>query len=340
MRRPFLLATLLLATLSIRAQTLEGCRAIGSDAERLACYDAVAERRLASRNEQRRKGAVYRTEPETRESLQSLLDGRWELDRDSKLGTFNLRAHRPVYILPLFWSSRPNQRPTSPNPANRVEDELGLRALENKFQLSFKTKVWEGVFGDAGDLWFAYTQSSRWQIYDDDHSRPFRETNYEPEIDLVFGLDRALPGGWRARMLGLGLTHQSNGRSLPLSRSWDRIIATAGIERPGWAMVFRPWYRLPENRSEDDNPDAEDYLGRAELQVVHRHGEQELSWLVRHSLRRGDRSHGSLTLDWSFPLHRHLRGHIQWFNGYGESMIDYNHRATYLGLGLSLISWY
>src|SRR5690606_3641385 len=43
----------------------------------------------------------------------SLLDSRWELAADSKLGTFNMRAYKPVYLLPAFWSSNPNSRPTS-----------------------------------------------------------------------------------------------------------------------------------------------------------------------------------------------------------------------------------
>lgn len=334
----FLLLGLVIA--SARAQTVEGCSVITSDAERLACYDGIAERTMRERHAPDAGSDLYPIEPDASAALGSLLDRRWELDPHSKLGSFNLRAHLPVYVLPVFWSSARNDQPDSPNPANQVAAPLELRSLENKFQISFKTKVWEGVLGDAGDLWFAYTQSSRWQLYDEDASRPFRETNYQPEVNLMFGLDAPLVAGWRARMLGVGFAHQSNGRSLPLSRSWDRLVATAGIEKPGWAVMLRPWYRVPESINDDDNPDASDFLGRAELLLVHQRGENEFSLMARHSLRGGDRSHGALQFDWSFPLHRNLRGQLQLFDGYGESMIDYNHRATYIGIGLSLLPWY
>ena len=53
-----------------------------------------------------------------------------------------------------------------------------------------------------------------------------------------------------------------------------------------------------------------------------------------------NRSHGAVQLDYGFPISNLLRGHVQIFDGYGESMIDYNHKATYIGLGVSLLEWY
>ena len=60
----------------------------------------------------------------------------------------------------------------------------------------------------------------------------------------------------------------------------------------------------------------------------------------RHSLRGGDRSHGALQFDWAFPITSKLHGYVQIFDGYGESLIDYNHRATYVGAGVSLLEWF
>ncbi|MCA0198249.1 MAG: phospholipase A [Proteobacteria bacterium] len=269
----------------------------------------------------------------------SLLDSRWELARDSKLGIFQLRGYKPVYALPGFWTSKVNDTPHSPNPGNTVATPQQLDDIEAKFQISFKTKLVENLFGENGDLWAGYTQSSRWQAYNAGISRPFRETNYEPEVMLVVRNNYSL-FGWKGRMMGASLNHQSNGRSDPLSRSWNRAIFSAGLDREHWALVLRSWYRIEEAAGRDNNPDIGDFVGRGDALLVYNRDGHELSLVGRHSLRGGDRSRGSLQLDWGFPINNLLRGHVQVFDGYGESLIDYNHRATYIGLGFALLEWF
>src|SRR6185437_11115223 len=194
---------------------IRACTAIESDAQRLACYDRATGRdqlpAAQKRNEQpattnegmfahdRQTSVVAAAEPQVAAPL-SLLDSRWELSPESKLGTFNLRGYRPVYAMPLFATSNQNREPHSPNPDNTVQTPQPLQNVEGKFQLSLKTKIWQGVFGDAGDLWLGYTQSSRWQVYNAQASRPFRETNYEPEALLVFDTHYRLLG-WDGRLL-------------------------------------------------------------------------------------------------------------------------------------------
>ncbi|RDZ28290.1 phospholipase A [Lysobacter silvisoli] len=358
--------------------TPEACTAITGDADRLACYDkalgrqapntraadvAAKEAKAIQRNLEladqiegrtepgqtaperagRMVGDLYPNEAPLDSAIANagkggLLDSRWELAKDSKLGVFNFRAYKPVYLLPAFWTSDVNQTPYSPNPRNQVTQPQSLDSVEAKFQLSFKTKAVENLFGDNGDIWMGYTQSSRWQVYNGDNSRPFRETNYEPEVLLVFRNNYRI-GGWNGRMAAIGLNHQSNGRADPFSRSWNRVVANIGLDRENWALMLRPWWRISDG-NDDDNPDIEDYIGRGDLTLVHRRGGHEFSLMARHSLRGGDRAHGAVQFDWGFPIHNSLRGHLQIFDGYGESLIDYNHRATYIGLGVSLLEWY
>ena len=351
--------------------TLASCAAIEAAAARLACYDRLAQRTAESPQEADLAAAKAREAlqaPTTAEAEPdrdarartddlfvqdealgralanagrgSLLDSRWELARDSKLGIFNFRVYKPVYLMPAFWTSRVNDMPTSENPRNTVTEPMQLDALETKYQLSFKTKAVENLFGDNGDIWIGYTQSSRWQVYNAEQSRPFRETNYEPEVLLVFRNAYHLLG-WSGRMAAVGINHQSNGRGEPLSRSWNRIMFNIGLDRGNWALMLRPWIRVSDG-DDDDNPRIEDYIGRGDATLTYVRGRNEFSLMGRHSLRGGDRSRGAVQFDWGFPIHRSLpmRGRLQLFHGYGESMIDYNHKATYVGLGVSLQEWF
>ena len=348
---------------TVDTRSIDACIAVESDAMRLACYDAVAGRDArtpqqadaaaadaeAVLEQQGRLNLFQRdaeapSDPRVIAALAnvgkgSLLDSRWELARDSKLGLFNFRAYKPVYLFPVFWAAETNTRPRSPNPDNTASDDLALDQIEAKFQISFKTKVVENLFGDNGDIWTAYTQSSRWQVYNSEQSRPFRETNYEPEVMLAFRTGYSILG-WKGRLAAVGINHQSNGRADPFSRSWNRIIFNIGLDREGWALNLRPWYRVPDG-NDDDNPDISDYMGRGDATLVRvLPSGQQFSLALRHSLRSGDKSHGAVQFDWAFPLLDSFRGHLQVFDGYGESMIDYNHRTTYVGLGISLMEWY
>ncbi|HET8900247.1 MAG TPA: phospholipase A, partial [Rhodanobacteraceae bacterium] len=323
------------------------CTAIETDSQRLACYDhATGRNRMAvAAKDAQTESAINVFSGGDRKSTtpspaapMSLLDSRWELAPESKLGTFNVRGYKPVYIMPLYFADRVNRAPHSPNPDNVVPAPQAFKRLEQKFQISFKTKVLEDIFGDNGALWLGYTQSSRWQTYNAELSRPFRETNYEPEAMLVF--DTHYPVlGWDLRLLGIGVNHQSNGRGDPWSRSWNRLIANIGFERGDWVVMIRPWWRVIETAGNDDNPDITDYLGHGEVQVTREWNGHEFSLMLRQAINPGT-DRGAARFSWSFPVAGNLRGYLELFNGYGESLIDYNHHASHFGLGVSLLDWY
>jgi phospholipase A1 len=192
------------------------------------------------------------------------------------------------------------------------------------------------MFGSPLKLWGGYTQSSRWQVFGRAVA-PFSRDRLRAQVILSWPLDTGF--GWRLRQVSLSLNHQSNGRAPPLSRSWNRVIGEAGFEIGEWTVQLRPWVRLNEDAASDDNPDISDYAGRGEVLITAKLGKNVLALQLRHSLRGGDRSHGAALLDWSSPLGGALHLYTQWFTGYAESLIDYNHRQNKLGIGFSVVEW-
>ena len=187
------------------------------------------------------------------------------------------------------------------------------------------------------DLWIAYTQLSFWQLYNTDDSSPFRETNYEPEILLNFRTDYKLLG-LRGRFINIGFNHQSNGRSEPRSRSWNRVVANFGFERDRFVFILNTWYRIPEDEADDDNPNIEDFLGYGQLNFFYIWKKNRFGLFLRNNLDFDDNK-GALQLEWSFPLFRQVYGYIQYFTGYGESLLDYDASINRIGIGFILKDW-
>ncbi len=245
---------------------------------------------------------------------------------------FVITPYLPNYILLAAWNSAGvNERPFR---EQYPGETLSLQDVEAKFQISFKFPLARSLFGDNGDLYAAYTNRSFWQVYDDQDSAPFRETNHQPELWLRFYSGREFLG-LRNLANDIGIVHQSNGRGGRLSRSWNRIYARFLFEKGNFAFAVQPWWRIPEDEEDDDNPDIEDYLGNFEFQGAYKWGVHEFGLMFRNNLNLS-RNRGAVQLDWSFPLYGKLRGYVQWFNGYGESLIDYDASVNSIGAGFLL----
>ena len=263
---------------------------------------------------------------------------RWELDTTAVRGTFLITPYKPIYILLGKYSSNPNERPSSENesPEYITPDGVNYDNMELKFQLSFKTKVLQKILWGKADLWVAYTQKSFWQIYNTELSRPFREINYEPEVILNFPVKFSF-FGFKTRMVGIAFNHLSNGKSEPFSRSLNRVILQAGLERKNWTVYVRSWYGMSDYGS--DNPDISDYMGRGDLNVIYAKNGNVFSFIGGYNMKFNSNPKGSSEFSWSYPIKNNLKGFLQISHGYGESLIDYNHLQTTVGLGVSLIEW-
>lgn len=278
-------------------------------------------------------------EPETdTEDNGSLVLKRIEREREAQDNRSVLLAHKRNYILPLTYASQPNDEVFEADSSDFGED---LDNLEMQFQLSLKAPIAEGLFTEQDALFFGFTARAFWQAYNKDISAPFRETNYEPELYWATPVPWQILGG-DASFIALGLSHQSNGRSQPFSRSWNRLYAAIAWERWRYLFAFKAWWRIPEDEKDDpldargdDNPDIEDYLGNFEFTVVYRKFDHEVAVMLRNNLERED-NRGAIQVDWTFPMHRRFRGYVQFFNGYGESLIDYDEHIERIGVGILL----
>jgi phospholipase A1 len=211
---------------------------------------------------------------------------------------------------------------------------------EAKFQISFKFPLNENpLFINGDSLHFGFTLKAFWQLYNDEASAPFRETNYNPELFYTTPLSFSPQGADTA--LRFGVEHESNGRTQLLSRSWNRVYTQMFYTKNNYVISLKPWYRIPEDDKEssrdakgDDNPDIEKYMGYFELNGAIKYRQFEFTTLIRNNLR--DENYGAFELGMSFPLWGRLRGYTQYFNGYGDSLIDYDHRMERIGIGFLL----
>ena len=175
------------------------------------------------------------------------------------------------------------------------------RKDEVKFQLSLAFPLWRGI----------------------------RETNYEPQLFLGFATDYRF-AGWTLRDVEMGYNHDSNGRSDPTSRSWNRLYTRLMAENGNWLVEVKPWYVVGNT---DDNPDITKYMGYYQLKIGYHLGDAVLSAKGQYNWNTG---YGGAELGLSYPITKHVRLYTQVYSGYGESLIDYNFNQTRVGVGVML----
>lgn len=231
-----------------------------------------------------------------------------------------LSAHEPVYFL--------------------VGTRNGLNA---RYQLSFKYRIFDKESTPAqwwsplSQLHFGYTQTAVWDL--DVNSKPFHDTSYRPTLFWQQRLDSSenMP-----RYLRAGFEHESNGREGANSRSINLAFV-----QPAWradfddgnSLIFAP--RFYSYLDKVENPDIARYSGYADWLL--RYG-NENKWVVSGHARVSSIGHSSAQLDLSIPFRKPLFArtggfiHFQYFNGYGETLLDYDRRhPAQLRVGFSIV---
>lgn len=296
------------------------CYEIADDTERLLCYDEVQntpQQPLPSAE------AEFDIDTMTFAQFSNFFDEQKVL---------RLSPHHLSYILPASYNNNPNAEVFE-----QIRPGVQVDKMEVKLQISGKLKLWNDLYNDNWDIWFGYTQTAWWQLYNSDESAPFRDTNYSPEIIASYYTDTDILG-FTLLQSDIGLIHQSNGQSEIFSRSWNRVYANFLFAKGKYIISLQPWYRLPEDADDDDNPDIDKYMGYGDYRLSYKNNHNIYSILLRNNFRSSGNK-GAVELSWAFPLYDTAKFYVQYFNGYGESLLDYNHNSNRLSIGILLYDW-
>ena len=142
--------------------------------------------------------------------------------------------------------------------------------------------------------------------------------------------------------MDIGVEHESNGRTLPDSRSWNRVYVTPYFP-PGHDLFhLKFWYRITESEKQnpqdprgDDNPDIGDYLGYGEMSYIKR-----FALGARFgSMVRGNPSTNrcAVCLSYDYPgKSKDVYYRLMVWHGYGKTLINYDRSITRVSIGVSV----
>lgn len=229
---------------------------------------------------------------------------------DIKGKTSELNPYKPTYII---------LQAGTPDPRSK-------NIIFTKFQINIKLPVAEPLF-------FAYTLKALWDITED--SAPFKDYSHNPEFFLDIDNSNMLKIGQ------IGVEHESNGKSGEDSRSWNRVYWEPRFvyKRPAGkilgfdtvAVHLKGWYKIEGDQS--GNPDILDYYGNGELTIKLYGNRGYLAVKTHKGLKK---AYGNIQVEFIHRISESLGIYAQFWDGYGESLLDYNKGTTRYGIGFAL----
>lgn len=198
-----------------------------------------------------------------------------------------------------------------------------------KFQISIAQRLTKSTLPLGTYLYLFYTQKVMWNVLE--KSMPMTDLNFNPGIGL------AKPLFVKNRFIGkviLCLEHESNGRDEDASRSWNKISLGANIMVDPMLMVHgKFWIPIVDGMN---NKDILDYSG------IYQVGLQMFSPNRRFNLgitlvkRRGWNLDYNSIIELSYRLWKRDNQFLfmQYYNGYGEDLLEYNKFHSQLRVGI------
>ncbi len=198
-----------------------------------------------------------------------------------------------------------------------------------KFQISIAQRLTKSTLPWNTYLFLTYSQKCFWNVFEE--SMPMRDLNFNPGI----GLGKLLIV--KDRLIGkmmLLVEHESNGRDGEDSRSWNKISLSASIfVDPQFMVHGKVWIPIIDGQN---NKDILKYSG------IHQTGIQVTSKNKRFGMaitlvkRQGFNLNFNTIIELNYKLFKKDNQYLflQYYNGYGENLLDYNKFHSRLRAGI------
>ncbi|MDD4819567.1 MAG: phospholipase A [Flavobacteriales bacterium] len=198
-----------------------------------------------------------------------------------------------------------------------------------KYQISVMDRLIKGALPYDTYLFITYTQKSFWDIYKE--SAPFEDTNFNPSLGIG---NNIVVNDRLAGIVLLQIEHESNGRDSIWNRSWN-MVSTTGIYEINrnfnvQMKIWIPFWLAKENK------DIAQYKGYWHIGGMYNSTNKRWYFSAVVTKRGGWNFGANVALEAAFRLTKRSNQYIcfQYYNGYGESLLDYKQYSNYLRFGL------
>lgn len=226
---------------------------------------------------------------------------------------------------PYFGLYKDNYFTVGTNPFRKP---TGLNS-DVKFQISVAIRLTENTLPWQSYIFLMYTQKTFWNVFQE--SMPMRDINFNPGVGWsrpFFNKDRYVG------KLTLMVEHESNGRDGEASRSWNRISMYGSTMIDEWLMVHaKVWIPIIDS---GNNRDILKYAGIFQGGMVVTTPDKEWSWGLTWVKRQGFNLNFNtiFEMSWRVSDKMNLNLFLQYYNGYGENLIDYNQFHNRVRVGI------
>lgn len=198
-----------------------------------------------------------------------------------------------------------------------------------KFQLSISQRLTNARMPWRSYIFLMFTQKTIWNVFQE--SLPMLDMNFNP------GLGWSIPYFNKGRYWGKGtllIEHESNGRDGDASRSWNRISFIGNAMINDWLTVnCKYWIPIIDG---GNNKDILYYAGIFQWGASVNTPDKKFGWNLQLTKRKGWNLNFNTVFEFNWRIHEKSNQYLflQYYNGYGEYLLDYNKFQSALRVGI------